>query len=379
MNIIEKTNGKEVVLEVEGHIDTTTAQEFSGKLLSVIPLFEVIIIDLVKVDYVSSAGLRAFLTAQKQVSNSNKELTIRNVCPAVMEVFEMTGFSQILKIEAPLKDFDIKGMPIIAAGMCGDVYRIDDETILKLYRDGFDSNMITKEKRYAKEALISGIPTAISLDMVKVGSRIGIIFEMLKAQNFANVVRDDLKNIQVYAKMFADLAHVIHSAEGNSNVLPDREKEQYVLFKRSTFLSEEEKAKVEKIFASIPPSKTCIHGDFHTGNVMLNNDELMFIDMGDFALGNPLQDIVHVYNIYKRDEPVGLGKNITKLEDNDRHEFYKYFMYSYFNISTPEELKQIEESLMKFLVIRQFFYIESFPGTRDDNIKLVHNILKEHF
>ena len=94
-----KESGSAKILEVEGRIDTTTSKAFEEKLLEELKTTTRLRIDLKQVVYVSSAGLRAFLNGQKY-SNKNKiEMSIFNVNDTVMEVFEMTGFADILVIE----------------------------------------------------------------------------------------------------------------------------------------------------------------------------------------------------------------------------------------------------------------------------------------
>lgn len=97
IKVIENEEGK--ILEVKGRIDTTTSQTFEKKLLEELETTEKLRIDLAKVVYVSSAGLRAFLNGQKYSNKNGIEMRLFNVAETVMEVFEMTGFADILCIE----------------------------------------------------------------------------------------------------------------------------------------------------------------------------------------------------------------------------------------------------------------------------------------
>ncbi len=99
MNISQTLNGSELLLEVEGRLDTSTAPEF-GKLINEIgPKVTKLIVDLGKVTYVSSAGLRVLLLAHKTMAKA-EGMVVRNVIQEVMDIFTMTGFSEILNIEA---------------------------------------------------------------------------------------------------------------------------------------------------------------------------------------------------------------------------------------------------------------------------------------
>ena len=87
-----------LILAIEGRLDTTTAPQFQDELLSGIGGPGEICLDFEKLVYVSSAGLRVLLMGQKAATAKGASMTIRNVSEDVMEVFEMTGFADILTI-----------------------------------------------------------------------------------------------------------------------------------------------------------------------------------------------------------------------------------------------------------------------------------------
>ena len=95
---VREENGTKVVM-VEGRIDTVTAPEFEKTLLAELATTEELKIDLEQVAYVSSAGLRAFLNGQKYANKNGIEMILIHVADTVLEVFDMTGFSDILTIE----------------------------------------------------------------------------------------------------------------------------------------------------------------------------------------------------------------------------------------------------------------------------------------
>ena len=96
MNINFEKNSETLLVNVEGRLDTTTAPELESFINSNIDGVKNLIINCEKLEYVSSAGLRVLLATQKKMKNSMK---LTGVCELVMEVFEMTGFADILVIE----------------------------------------------------------------------------------------------------------------------------------------------------------------------------------------------------------------------------------------------------------------------------------------
>ena len=98
MNIEKVINNKTVTLALSGRLDTTTAPEFEVVVDETIPEADDIILNFEKLDYISSAGLRVIMKAQKAMSQKNG-MKLINVNDDIMEVFDITGFVDILTIE----------------------------------------------------------------------------------------------------------------------------------------------------------------------------------------------------------------------------------------------------------------------------------------
>ena len=98
MTIIKTKEENKLTFALEGRLDTTTAPQLETELMSYIDGVTELIMDLEKLDYVSSAGLRVLLAAQKTM-NKQGTMTIKNVKPEILEIFDVTGFVDILNIE----------------------------------------------------------------------------------------------------------------------------------------------------------------------------------------------------------------------------------------------------------------------------------------
>lgn len=98
MKILKEQTEKTLILTLEGRLDTTTSPELEALLVNELGDTTELILDLDHLEYISSAGLRVLLTAQKMM-NTRGTMIVRNVCEAVREVFEITGFTDILTIQ----------------------------------------------------------------------------------------------------------------------------------------------------------------------------------------------------------------------------------------------------------------------------------------
>lgn len=99
MKINKKAEGSKLTIALEGRLDTTTAPQLEQEIMTSVSGMDVdeLVFDMKKLEYISSAGLRVLLASQK-IMNKQGEMFVENVCPEIMEIFEVTGFVDILTI-----------------------------------------------------------------------------------------------------------------------------------------------------------------------------------------------------------------------------------------------------------------------------------------
>ena len=98
MTITKTLDGTKLTIALEGRLDTTTSPQLEAEMHPAIDDATELTFDLEKLAYISSAGLRVLLSAQK-IMNKQGSMTIKNVCPEIMDIFDVTGFVDILNIE----------------------------------------------------------------------------------------------------------------------------------------------------------------------------------------------------------------------------------------------------------------------------------------
>lgn len=99
MEIEKKYNDKELTIEVGNRIDTVTAPDFENEIMDEMGKFDSLILDLEKLEYISSAGLRVLVLVQKKLQPENIPFVIINVNDTIKEIFSMSGFDKILTIK----------------------------------------------------------------------------------------------------------------------------------------------------------------------------------------------------------------------------------------------------------------------------------------
>ena len=98
MTITKEQNGSALTMKLEGRLDTTTAPQLEAELKDSLAGVTDLVLDFEKLEYISSAGLRVLLSTEKVMKQQGK-MVLKNVCSDIMEVFEITGFADILTVE----------------------------------------------------------------------------------------------------------------------------------------------------------------------------------------------------------------------------------------------------------------------------------------
>ncbi len=293
-------------------------------------------IDAADLEYISSAGLRVILSMKKRCGKGI--FRIINVNDEVMNVFDITGFSEIMDISRAKRSISIENCVKIGAGACGEVFRIDDEKIIKLYYSQTSDDAIEKEKALAKKAFVLGVPTAISYDIVECGGRSGVIYELLKSKTLSELIREDEENLEKYVDMYAEVCRHIHSIESNDGELPTFKDINREDIPNIVGITDEEREYLYKFIDMIPNRTNCIHGDLNLNNIMVNDGECCLIDMGEFSTGMPMFDISRIlFSMRYASVREEAYNDFYKMKNSTCDRVLDLFMKKYFGAQTLEE------------------------------------------
>ncbi|MBQ5354472.1 MAG: anti-sigma factor antagonist, partial [Clostridia bacterium] len=174
-------------------------------------------LDASDLNYISSAGLRVLLRLRK----THPDMTLTGVSSEVYEILEMTGFTEMMKVEKAYRVVSIEGCEEIGRGANGTIYRIDRDNVVKVYNNADALADIQHEREVAKLALILGIPTAISYDVVKVGESYGSVFELLNARSLSKILATEPEKMDWCVNEFVTMLKKIHSTVVPEGKLPD--------------------------------------------------------------------------------------------------------------------------------------------------------------
>lgn len=284
-------------LMLVGRLDTVNAPAIDteiSKQLDGCDATAEVVLDCRNLEYISSTGLRVVLKYKKRYSN----LRVENVSNDIYNIFEMTGFTRIIPVSKALRKINLEACTRLAHGANGEVYKINDEEIVKLSLFANRENELVDEMNMAREAFVMGVPTMISFDMVEVSDgRRGIVLEALNSTTLADQLKAHPEQLDDYIEPYVNLfrqTNAIVAKPGQfrlaKQLLLDR------LMAPTRFLDDERTAALKSLVEAIPDAMNLIHGDGHPCNALLcGNDDsrnLMLIDMGDLAAGHPIFEIM---------------------------------------------------------------------------------------
>ena len=244
-------------------------------------------------------------------------------------------------------EVSVDGCKLIGRGAKGDVYRYDDELVIKVFNQNNTYHDVEREIAMSRRAFILGIPTAISFGIVSVGDRYGAMYELVDSETISSCIARAPGQVDVYAKGMADLARLIHSITSDEDDgFPDaRDRlQEYV----SGGVACEDEALAEKclkLIDGLPQTNTLIHGDFHTGNVFLQKGEPLLIDMDRVARGHPIieiSDLYYFYVVLGEDDPSVVEKFMGFSYDAAR-QFFHSFLRRYLRTEDENSIRDVTE------------------------------------
>lgn len=377
-------NGR-LVIALEGRIDAENSEARERDIRQAmeqnpgLPLT----LDVDALKYISSSGLRVLV---KLVKGGQSDLTIRNASPEIYDIFDVTGLTTMINVQKRMRRIDVEGCPIIGEGAFGTVYRLNGDTVVKVFRDGEASlPIIEAETAKAREAFISGVPTAIPFDVVRVGDQYGSVFEMIDAQNCNELVVSDPSALDDLIPRYAAFLKAMHGMEvkpGRLDAARDRFLENLEAY--APVLDGETYARLKALLQAMPEDRHLIHGDAHLKNIMISSGEIIVIDMDHICTGNPAFEFASLFATYvafSEDDPDDM-RVFMGLDCETAERIYQDTLGSYLGEIDPATFETIERKIevlgyMRFLTILAIENRDSKSPLKDLQIRHAAEHLRE--
>lgn len=374
----EKNSGV-VTMYLEGRIDTGNAADKEKEIMEILdgagdntPVF-----DASGLEYISSAGLRVLMKVRKKVG---KPVSVVEVSSEVYDIFETTGFTELLDVSKKLREISVDGCELIGAGGFGKVYRIDDETIAKIYNEGVPRSFVERERQISQNAFKLGVPTAISFNAIKCGNQYGVIYELFNARTIAQMISADPACLQELCVKAALKLKEIHTIEVSKDSGFRSRKDIFLEWIEGfeDALTAEEISKIRDYVNAIPDRNTFLHGDYNSKNIMVQDGEILLIDIGDASYGHPIFDIAMLMLAYiilpsqpmddeRRRGLLGFDPALAK-------NIWGVMCGTYFGMGSQEEIEAFTKQTMPLVLIYMSYQASAVGYTTKETV--VNNIMR---
>lgn len=248
------------------------------------------------------------------------------------------------------RQLSVDGCELIGRGAKGEVYRYDDELVIKVFNQNNLFQDVERETNLARRAFVLGVPTAISFGIVAVGDRYGAMYELVDSETLSTYIAREPERVDEYADLMAALAREIHSIEvDEDDVFPDALERVQEYIRGGVAYEDERLAKrCMDLVGALPARSTLVHGDFHTNNVFMMRGEPLLIDMDRVSRGHPiveLADLYYFYVVLGEDNP-SVVSDFMGFPYETARRFFDRFLMTYLETDDEKRIHDVEDKAM---------------------------------
>ena len=337
-----------LTLYLEGRIGIDNSQAVQDELMDAIATNPGanVVLDAGDLEYISSSGLRILTLLFKETG----PMPIFNANPDVYNVFALTGFTNLTDVRRKPREISIDGLEVIGQGASATVYRIDEETVVKVFDPAIGLDRIERERENAKASFVCGLPTAIPFDTVHCSDGYGTMYELIDAVTLSRYMIDNPDKAPEYRIKYARVMKDMHQVS-----LPGEFESVNALYKKwvrslDSYLTSDEIEALVRVIDCIPDHNGVVHGDCHVGNILVQQGELVLIDMADISRGHPFFDIGSEYFHYKITDVDGVRHIVLRsvlgfVPDNDNmtDAIWNDLVKGYFEPKSETDLQAIND------------------------------------
>lgn len=275
-------------------------------------------------------------------------------------------------MSSAIREISIEGKERIGGTMLGAIYRLDENNIVKVFSPKASYDLfITRENENARNAKAAGVPTIVSNETVRIGNCFGKIYEVHNCRNLVDLILNDRQNMDEYIRRLAETVRKMHSIRVSpSGFRSERELWLNNITENKISLTPDETEMLLAIFEEIPESDTFIHGMCYIGNVLVQDDEFVFIDLGNAAMGDPLYDLTPMYSIFRNHgkymTPEVRNGLLSKFTYEEAMRIWNVFISSYLGTGDHAMIVAKEKQIRTLDLAMRLYSHLNVPGILSD-------------
>lgn len=339
-----ESKGNTILIYLPKRIDSKNAASVKKEIKEALHSgnYNAVEFDAENVEYISSAGLRIILGIKKIC----REVIVINASDSVYDIFSVTGFTEIIWVLKKPKKISVQGCELIGEGKNGKVYRLNDEVVIKVFRESTDLEIIDNERELTRFAFVAGINTVIPFDVVIVDEKYyGAVYELSCSPSVASQIRKNPEKTDEYIGLMVNALKDIHKCTIDSDEIPSAKE---TIIKQTEFIKDyfdpKYYEKLCRMHQYIPESNHIVHNDFQPNNVNISpTGEAIILDMETLSKGDPIMEFAAMYASFQA---------------------FRFFGDDYFGI----DIKQL--TYIWTQLVREYFGVEDISEI-EDKCKLI--------
>lgn len=249
--------------------------------------------------------------------------------------------------------------------------RKDGGAMAKMFVHEQGIETVEREFIISKAVYDAGIPCPRPIRLVTDGERFGAEYEVIVGKrSYTRIISQEPEQLEPLSVKLARLGRKLHETPANAEVFPDMKEVIRPWMEKSTCISDPLRARLLATLEGIPSPKTCLHGDFHIGNIITNGVKDYWIDLGDFAYGAPEWDLSMNFYLAYYMSPEYMD-NLFHLDTDTFRKHWSILVRAYYGIDTLEEQRAKEKDMLIFVAFKLLFnFCKRHNGKGEPNPKL---------
>lgn len=270
---------------------------------------------------------------------------------------------------------------LVGKGHRSIVYRYSEDKVVKVYNEGFATEMIEKKFELSQKFEKAGLPVVKSYEIVNTEGGLGIVFDYFEGSGLGEYIHKHPEKMETLIKRFAEILRQINSIDQDIKTVFPSTKERFRIaidnLKGNHFTRYDIKS-LHQILDSIPDETTLLHGDWQTQNVMINDkEEIFIIDVDDAGYGHPLFDVGGFYmTVFTLEETPENAMLINAMEVEEVRKAWSIFLPAYYQTEDKDLLEQVQQACNYFGMFRMVELYNDNIGLKPIELFMLSNIVR---